>query len=374
MNDTSLTPVVQNFTVHGRRRTLTGGPAATTFDGSVDDKTVGQNTYEFLDKAVVGRLQQHVRAWSSSTKHADIIPNATNVQTFQVTDLNGESSATTFNMQICRSREHQPGGQHKNRVEFFNIPNVVNLGIINNDYAGTDSVELFVQNSVATAPGPHPVTITLQNAGDVAIEYQDTSSGPYDYSADFVTAFNFLNSGDNQVDLWGASTAQSISVAGTGSLWLDFEGKASGYCFTDENLYALTSVNAGFLSGAYDTTEYQFGFNDANIFNPLTFFGAQGNTFVDLNLEVQSTDTGTARGGTFTITTFGGNDKIKIDSYKGNGETITVNSGGGDTTNMNTGSGRGGDLIDLNGWMAVNQTLSVTSGNGNNNVNVVSAD
>ena len=370
-------PAIQNFTaVVGE--TLLGGPENTIFQGAVDDLTVGQNTYtSVLDSAVgTAGFNNTLSLVIFNDKHAvDIIPNATNVQTFQVTDLNGESSDTAFNMQMMpQLTTINLVASDQNQDVFFNIPNVVNLGIINNDYAGTDSVELFVQNSVATAPGPHPVTITLQNAGDVAIEYQDTSSGPYDYSADFVTAFNFQNSGDNHVDLWGASTAQSISVAGTGSLWLDFEGKASGYCFHDENLYALTSVNAGFLSGAYDTTEYQFGFNDANIFNPLTFFGAQGNTFVDLNLEVQSTDTGTARGGTFAITTFGGNDKIKIDSYKGNGETITVNSGGGDTTNTNTGSGRGGDSIDLNGWMAVNQTLSVTSGDGNNNVNVVSAD
>jgi hypothetical protein len=366
---TLAAPAIQNFTATVGEN-LIGGAQDTIFQGAIDDKTVGQNTYtSFLDKATGNAsfnntLSLVIFNQSDST---DIIPNATGVQTLQITDINSEASDTNFNLQFMPNLTTiKFVGNDQSQDLFFNVQKVVNIEIDNNDFAGTGSVEVFVINSVATASGPKPVTLTLNNSGSVAIEYQDTSSGPLDSSADFVTSFTIVNSGDNGLQLWGASVATDIDVSGSGSLWLAFDGTASGYSFHDHDLFDLTMIDASALGGTYDTTEYQFGVQRVDIFNDFTFLGAAGHNFVNI---VDDTT-----GNTINVTTNAGNDKIRVDTSFGNGETVTVNSGGGDTTNTHTGSGRGGDSIDLHGWKATNQTLSVTSGDGNNDVNIVSAD
>jgi hypothetical protein len=370
-------PSIQHFTT-AVGETLMGDPNGnTTFIGVVDTVIVGNNTYTSIADSAQGFGSNNTLFLIVNNEIGGgiITPNATGVQTFEVSDTNGVSSTTNFNMQLMPNLttiELFANNQYED--DFYNVQNVVNFEFISNDFSGpSTSVEIFVTNAAAAAyvaAGGGPVTLTLENVGSLSLEYQNTSGGPFDSSADFVTAFDIVNSGDNYLQLWGASQATTITVTGTGSLWMTFDGTVSGYNFHDHDLYKLTNVDASGLSGAYDTTEYQFGF-DPDIFNNFTFLGAQGNTFVDIKDDTAGHGNAVTN---ISITTYGGNDKIHVDTSFGNGETVTVNSGGGVTTNMSTGSGRGGDSIDLHGWKATNQILTVNSGDGNNNVNVVTAD
>ena len=376
---TVVTPTLEYFTT-ANNDALVGNPNGdTTFVGVVDNKTVGNNTLSNGETAVGfgtgNTLQITVNAAST-----DIIPGGnggvsdTGIQTLQVTDVNsdvhfinpyvGFAAQTYFNLQFMPDLTAINLVANDNwQDQFFNVQNLVNVGIIGSDFIGAYNVEVYVINSVAAAllAGPiaaDTVTLNLDNAGSMNLLYQDTSGN------DFVQAFDITNAGDNGLKLDGASAASEIIVSGTGSLWMSFDGWISGVKFYDQDLYNLTLVDASGLGGAY-TDNYQFGF-DPDIWQNFTLYGAQGNNFIDLHDDVT--------GNTITVYTGAGNDHIHVNTSFGNGETVTVYSGDGNTGSTTTGSGNGGNSIDLHGWKAVNQTLNAYIGNGNNNVNIVSAD
>jgi hypothetical protein len=388
-------PVTQTF--NGTPEVLLGAAGENTiFQGIVDAKIVGANTFlNFLSVSQGGANATNTLELfvDNDTNHFTITPgNSTNldtdIQVLQVTDL---GDANYFNLQYMPNLMTINDVGSTNSDYFYNVQNLVNVGVINSDFPTEGFVTVTVINSVA----PGAITVTLENSGYLELTYGNTAG------MDVVTEYDFVVSGDNDLDLFGSQNTTTITVSGpaggapSASLWLHFD-TSDGFYDTDENnLYMLNFVDASGLSGAIPATDkYQFGFDAVNIYQgagsagPFMFNGAQGNTYVDLKLEVSESDgtavvgehgeatpyTYEAQGGTFDITTFGGNDYIHINAYEGYGETINVNAGDGNTSSTNTGSKDGGDYVDIHDWRATYQTLNVTDGDGNNTVKIVSAD
>ncbi len=346
---------------------LTGAPQNTTFVGTVDLSLLGNDTMPTGDSAVGAAGYNNTLDITVLAAVTDVLPGSavvsdTNIQTLNVTDLNAtgliSDGGTEFNLQYMpQLTTINTSASDVSYDDFFNVQNMVNVGILNNDYASGTAVDITVVDTNPTTglPNMGPVTLTLDNAGSVDLTYLNTSG------QDIVTAWTILSSGDNGVHLDGAGVSTSITATGTGSLWI-------GISSDDPNLYALTSVDGSGLTGAYDTTEYQFGFDGANLYNSFTFLGALGNDYVSVHQEDIDTTT------TITTGTGDGNDYVHVNSYDTSDTTIVVNTYGGNTSNDSTGSGNGGDYIDLHGWRATNQNLTVNSGDGNNTVKITSAD
>ncbi len=382
---------------------LVGGDRDTTFVGVVDSITVGNNTMSNGESAqgqagYTNTLDVFVNSASTDVLLGGPAYSDSNIQIVNVTDLNpnyayDHHTGTYFNMQYVPDLTLiETSASDVSFDEFFNVQTLANVTVTNSDYAGQGDLRVYVLDDPTLVAGG-PVTVTLQNAGSFDFTYQRTNG------ADLVTAFNFVNVGDNGVNLIGAQVTQSITVNGTGALWLHLDTSDNAITNRDENrLYFLTSVDASGLGEPIPITDnYQFGFDAVDIYQgangtPFTFIGAQGNSFVDLQLEVSHLD-GTqvyglpsnyqywAQGGTFDITVHGtatsGNNWVRIDSDHGIGETITVTNGGMNISDTTTGDHHGGDKIDLHGWKAISQNLSVIAAkgtNGNNQINIVSAD
>jgi len=322
VNDTSKTPVVQNFTpVAGE--TLTGSAANDTFFGIVD-RTFANDSGTFqniVDKAVGGGGFDTLHL-VVNTSNIDIVPGTTDVEQLLVTDLSGEdyNLANMANLQVIAS-DGSTGS-----MEFFNVQNIVDLSISNSD-AGFGDIAV----TVVDAAGTGDVDVNLNNAGDFDLDYFNTSGDSV------VKNYAFHSQGDNHIDdLGGAEILETVTVDGSGTFHLDFQN--------GEDTRGVTSVDASTFDGDFLLHNLDGGAS-------LTVLGAIG----DNSIEIDEVDTNA----NVKVTTQDGDDFIDFDLDGNNGATITVVTGNGDDS-----------VESLEGDNSDNTTFTITMGNGANDVDM----
>ncbi|WP_298872734.1 DUF4214 domain-containing protein [uncultured Bradyrhizobium sp.] len=334
VNDTSLTPVVHNFTATVGE-TLTGSNASDTFVGVVDrtfvnDQTTLSNIVDIANGG--GGIDTEKVFVLNNFFGTEITPAANSVEIFQVTDTPG----STFDMRLVPDVLEIDEVNSDGSSTFNNVQNLVSIGLISPDANGVD-MTVNVADTVANGD----IGVTLVNAGpngsavDITYRHQNGS--------DAVTGYTFNVTGQNQnVDLNNTTPTKFINIVGndaTAFLNLDLQDGSAG-------LAALTSIDASGFAGAL--TMDDIGLASA-LQNNLTVLGAQGNNvFVIKDANNASVD----------VTTFGGTDAVTVNN-QGTGEvTIKTGDGDGDFAKVTNGGSPSGDV-------------TVQVGNGNNDAVVV---